>query len=925
MPRRATQRAVTASLIVTALLVSAGLTACGKTETAASLMSDAQQYESKGDNKAALIQLKNAAGKSPADGEVRLRLADIYLKLGDPVSAEKEARKAMELKIAAPRAIPMLTRALVQQAKGQAALDASASMADSKDSALVASRGDAYMTMRDFDKAGAVYASALAITPGHAQSLLGMARLAAAKRDFEGAGKLVDQALATAPKDTDALFFKGELLRAQNKPEEAAQAFGQAIAAKPDVVGPRLERANIYMSTQKYDLAKADIDAARKSSPNSVQVMYTQAVLEFSQNNFTAANDSIEKVLSKVPDYMPAILLAGAIEVKLGSTKLAEQHLSTYLANNPDNLYARKLLAQTQLRTQQIDSAEATLAPALQKNAGDAQMMALAGETSLRSKNFVKATQYFEQATAIDPNAPLLRTSLGLSMLAQGNQDGGLAELEKATAMDPKSEAAGIALVRSELAAQHYDKALTAVKAIIAAHPQNPDLFNLEGAAYGMKGDGAAARASFEKAVSLKPDRLDTVMNLARLDLYEKKPEAAKARLLAFSEKNKTSAPLLALAGLAASQKNGSESTMWLEKASADYPDDVTASLQLINRYIAIKQPAKALNLARKLQTANPSNPDALDALGQAQVASNDNDGALDTYSKLVAMMPKSAAAQMRMAAVHARLKNVAATGEDLKKALAIEPNNERARVGQIEMALATNKPDEALSLARAMQKAMPKSPIGFLSEGDILSMQKKYDPALRAYNQAFAVAATSNNLMKIVAALNASGQGKEARSRLSAWIASHPNEPLLRMYNGEMLLADKNYKGASDQFEAVLKVAPNDPAVLNNLAFAYQQQKDARALPTAELAIKAAPDNPAVLDTLGWILAEQGQTAKALPMLKKASDAQPQSGDLRYHYAAALAKSGDKKAARQELEKALQSGVALSQQEEAKALLKTL
>ena len=41
----------------------------------------------------------------------------------------------------------------------------------------------------------------------------------------------------------------------------------------------------------------------------------------------------------------------------------------------------------------------------------------------------------------------------------------------------------------------------------------------------------------------------------------------------------------------------------------------------------------------------------------------------------------------------------------------------------------------------------------------------------------------------------------------------------------------------------------------LNNLATAYQQEKNPLALEYAEKAYKLAPDSPAVLDTLGWIL----------------------------------------------------------------------
>ncbi len=925
MSRRAKQQAVSASLILSALLMAAGLSACGKSETPASLMSEAQQYEAKGDNKAALIQLKNAATKAPEDAEVRMRLASLYLKTGDAVSAEKEVRKASSLQVDANRTSPILVQSLVRQGQGKKAIEESASMAGGANADVQASRGDAFLSINEPAKARDAYERAIAIAPGQPDALIGLARLAAIDKDLDGAARLVDKAVAANPKNADVFMFRGTLLRAQNQPEAAITAFSQAITLRPDQMQGYLERANLYLGAKKLDLAKADVEAARKIAPNALPPLYSQALLEFTQNNYTAANDSIQKVLSKAPDHMPSVLLAGAIELNLGSFKLAEQHLSAYVNNYPENAYARKLLAQTQLRSSQPASAGETLAPLLKAGANDAQTLALAGESSLRSQDFAKASQYFEQAAVLEPNQPNLRTSLGLSMLAQGKQEQGVEELEKATKLDPKSEQAGVALARSELALKHYDKALAAIKPVIAAHPDSADLRNLEGGIYMSKGDLVAARASFDKAASMKTDLFGPVMNLAQIDVVEKKPEAAKARMVAFAEKNKGTAAPVALAALAMSQKNTAEATTWLEKAVADNPEDLNAAGQLITHYMRTNQAPKALNLARKLQAANPTKPELLDVLGQAQMASNDDAGALDSYSKLAGMLPKSAPAQLRLAAIHLRLKNEAAAAEDLKRALALEPDNERAKLGQVEMALAAKKPDDALALARGMQKSAPKSPLGSVLEGDIYMMQKKFDLAARAYEQAHGIANNSSSLLKWAGALNAAGKGKEAEAKVTAWAASHPADAAPVMYLGELQMTRKDFKGAIERFESLLKVAPNDPLVLNNLAWAYQQQKDPRALPTAERALKAAPDAAPVLDTLGWLLSEQGNTARALPLLQKAVSLQPNSRELRYHLAATLAKAGDKKAARQELDKVLADSTPFAQMDDAKALLKTL
>ena len=111
----------------------------------------------------------------------------------------------------------------------------------------------------------------------------------------------------------------------------------------------------------------------------------------------------------------------------------------------------------------------------------------------------------------------------------------------------------------------------------------------------------------------------------------------------------------------------------------------------------------------------------------------------------------------------------------------------------------------------------------------------------------------------------------------------------------------------------------------LNNLAAAYQKQQDPHALEYAEKAHKLAPENPAILDTLGWIWVERDSAAKGLPYLEKAATLAPGVGDIRYHFAAGLARSGDKVRARKELEQLLSTGKPFSSIEDARTLLKQL
>jgi predicted Zn-dependent protease len=95
-------------------------------------------------------------------------------------------------------------------------------------------------------------------------------------------------------------------------------------------------------------------------------------------------------------------------------------------------------------------------------------------------------------------------------------------------------------------------------------------------------------------------------------------------------------------------------------------------------------------------------------------------------------------------------------------------------------------------------------------------------------------------------------------------------------------------------EYEAILKMAPNSPAALNNLAWQCSQAGDARALPLARRAHELAPGNPAIADTLGVLLVAANQAGEGLPLLRQAAAAAPQSAEIAYHLADALRRSGD-------------------------------
>lgn len=912
------------SLPACALLLA--LAGCDAWTSQSTLLSQAREYQAKHDLNAATIVLKNAAEKAPNDADVRYMLATVYNEAGDGPSAEKEIRKAIEQGLPPVKAMPVLARALLIQGQFQKSLDETEKAAKGNEPELASVRGDALLALEQTDAARQQYQAILQSNPKYVAALIGMGRIALATQDQAAAHGYADQAIAAEPQNTDALLFKGDLLRAENKAAQAMALYDKVLQVNPNHRMAYVDKAFVALGEGKFEQAQKFLDAGREITPGSLLVVYTQALLDFSRQKPADALESLHLVLSVAPEHMPSLLLAGAVNLRLGSLHQAENYLRQYLDKNPNNVAARKMLAATLLQSGHSPDALNVLSPALKSEQQDVQLLALAGESYMQVQDFGRATSFFQQAATLDPKAAGLRTSLGLSKLGKGEQEQAISDLQMAIKLDAKSSQAGITLVRTELALKHYDKALAAALEMEKAQPDNATVQELKGLVHLAQNEAAQARKDFERALVLQPSHFPAASNLVRMDLAEKKMNAARVRLNAFLEKNKNDTDAMTMmAALAANENKPADATAWLEKAVAANPDGVDPTVRLLTQYLVTGDNQKALNLARKIQLAHPDNPDLLDLLGKSQLANGERSGALETYRKLALALPRSAQAQMQVAALQVLMGKDIAAEDSLKTALAMQPDFPAAQLAQAELFVRKGSYELALMTASQLQRKYPEASAGYQLEGDILMAQKKPAPALAAYEKAYALTKSNELMIKSVNALRANGKAQDGAKRLVQWIAVHPDDLRVQLYKAETMLADKQYKEAAEYLETVLKRDPKNVAGLNNLAWAYQQAGDKRALSAAEEAYRAAGDRPNVMDTLGWILVEQGDIARGLQILQKASIQAPKARDIRYHKAVALYKTGDKAGARKELEQLMAGDTRFAQADDARALLRQL
>lgn len=920
----------TLKAVVLGLALAALLPGCGVSGDPKSLIAKAQGLRQEKNYKAAIIELKNALQKDSNNAEARYLLGITYYDNLDYRMAEQELRRALELSYERSKVMPALGKAMLMLEVYQKVLDqipVEGHASDTVQANILTLRARALIGLNRTSQAQELLRAALAKQPEFADALVEQARIAAGERQIEETVSLVERALRSAPKHVDGLLIKGDLARARSDQTAAMEAFQKVVEVDPHNIPARLRIASLHIENNKASEAKKIISEIRRISPGNVMASHMQALVDFRAGEYVAANENIQRVLKTVPDYLPSILLAGAILTEMRSYEQARSHLARVLARAPGNIYARRLLATTFARTGQLERAIEVLQPALKQAPDEIPLLSLAGEIHLQRGEFGKAADYFDKASKGDPKNALTRSKLGLSRMASGDADRGLADLELAVTIDEKKSQTGLVLILTHFRLKNFDQALKAAELLEKKQPDSAVVSNLKAVIYLAKRDVPNARKAFQRALEIQPAFFAATRNLAQLDLDEKNPKAARRRIEALLEKDKNNAlALIALAELGtALGATPKERVDWLERARGADPKAMQPLLMLPSLYVQMGERRKALEIAQQAQAANPENPQFLDLLGFAQLSAGEKGRALVTYRAMVKLQPKSPYGLYRLADAQAGVGDFGAAAESLRQALAFKPGYTDASVALVSLEIRAKRYPAALSVARQVQKQSPKSYYGLSLEGDVLMAERKFPLAIKAYESAQSIYKTSATLVRLYAAHVAAGRSEDGDALLEQGIKESPEDVTVRLYAAEVAVKRGDHKRAISQYEWLSQKQPENIVLLNNLAWAYFQAKDARALEVAERAYKLAPENAPVLDTLGTLLVEHGEVARGTELLGKAVKVAPNVAEFHYHFAQGLIKAGDKLKARDALERALAFGGTFAGYSDAKNLLSQL
>jgi tetratricopeptide (TPR) repeat protein len=230
-----------------------------------------------------------------------------------------------------------------------------------------------------------------------------------------------------------------------------------------------------------------------------------------------------------------------------------------------------------------------------------------------------------------------------------------------------------------------------------------------------------------------------------------------------------------------------------------------------------------------------------------------------------------------------------------------------------------------ALKLAQKLVKDRPDSIPRLIAAGDLASTIGENQAALASYQSAWDKAKSGETLRRLYDAMVRNKKGPEALQLLKKWSAENPTDYDTRFLITSVAINEGRYDDAIAETEAMKGALPDNPVLLNNLAWLYGEKNNPRAFEIGAKALELATESPDILDTVGWLEVEKGDPKKGLTHLAKSYKLASANPVIAYHYAVALNRTGDKSASKATLTELLKTKAVFKERPDAEKLLKDL
>lgn len=599
----------------------------------------------------------------------------------------------------------------------------------------------------------------------------------------------------------------------------------------------------------------------------------------------------------------------------------------------PGFLDAKVGLARIYLLAGEVAKARTTIAEILVVDAGHTGARTLKAALLARDNDLPAAVRE-AKALLAEAKTPPIDTTMLLAGLysSQGDGAAALQTVEAALQAHPKNVA--LLQVAAQIAAGRNDdagarKAADFFRQSTELTPKNSELWNTWAAFHLRRGEPEATEAVLRAAIKAQPD--DSARTLALLEFlaqHRGRDMAEKAFLAAVADRPKDMALRFGLASFYRGTARPAEARRVLEEIAArgkDTPDGVRAREQLAAESLARGLVGDARARVADVLKSNPrdsaalvlrarmlmADGDARAAVLDLRAAARDDPGspgiagllaqahrragepllAREVLADAVKFKPASVELRLLLAADMADAKDWKAAEAQLDSLMKAAPLDVRVHDMKAQLALARNDAAGAAAVYAALKAIAPADPAGSLRLGRLYADQRRYDLALKEYDDAARLAADAPEpRLYAIGVLMAQKRFDDAGRRVEQWQQREPKNVLPLQLRGDIALARGDLPQAAEAYTRLVASAPATAAGYQSLArvrFAQNQpdaamavlaqgekavpgdsslaaaraesqvrsEHTADAIATYEAILKRSPDDDAVANNLAYLL----------------------------------------------------------------------
>ena len=489
--------------------------------------------------------------------------------------------------------------------------------------------------------------------------------------------------------------------------------------------------------------------------------------------------------------------------------------------------------------------------------------------------NFAAAFDLLRHARDINPNAPEVYYEIAGYYIDMQNGKAARYYFEKAAELAPDNPAYLEKLGQFYISQANYEQALAAYERLYANNKTREDVLQILYQLYGSQNNYKKMIEVIERMEMLLGS--SEQLSLTKMQIFEQMGDKRKAQveLMRLVQKNPLDLNYRIMLGNWFFQNDKKkEAFKEYQAVLKEEPNNAAAQLSLLDYYREAKNAKVVEELTQKLLESKKTEKETKMALLRQVIIDNQQSDAKDSLEVIklfdrVLSYPQEDADIVMMKAAYLTLKNapVDSVNKVYEQAIAIEPDNSRARIALIQNIWKEEQYDKVVSISRPAQEYNPEEMVFYYFEGFAQYMKKENDAALQTFKKGVAQIKPDSD-PNIVSDFYA--------------------------IMGDILHEKGLDKEAFEAYDSCLHWRPENLAALNNYAYYLSLSKNdlKKAEQMSYKTIKKEPANPTFLDTYAWILFLQERYEEANIYIDQAikNDTTPSgvlfehAGDIYYH-----------------------------------------